>query len=241
MNCKYYKCENPTTSKKSDICKTHYHHEWRKANPDKLKAQAKRYYEGNKQKIAEYNKKYRKKNADSHRSYSRQYMAKNANNPVTQEHMTDALKERFFAKVDKTDTCWNWTSAKTAYKPKRIASDATKGYGFITINGRPFYAHRASWLMHKGPLVDGLVIDHLCNNTLCVNPDHLQQVTTRENTGRSPKYTGNGARYNWYSETCKRGHKRGIELKGKPCPECYRLKHPNTKMFKSSLDDEHGV
>lgn len=241
MNCKYYNCERPTTSKKSNICRNHYQYEWRKNNPEKLSEQLKRYQEKNSNRLLEYRKQYREKNKESHRAYIRHYMAMNANNPVTEEHMTDKVKERFFAKVDKTETCWNWTGARTAYRKKRIAAEATIGYGVITINGRPFYAHRASWLMHKGSLTQGLVIDHLCENTICVNPEHLQQVTNDENAKRSPKHTANGARYTWYAETCKRGHKRGIELKGKSCPECYKLRHPNSKKGRPSPNSEYSV
>jgi hypothetical protein len=229
MNCKYYKCDKPTRSAKSDICRTHYHYEWRKANPDKLRAQQKRYQEKHADRITAYRKEYNKKNKESINKNAKEFMARNAKNPVTQEHMTDSVKERFFAKVQKTDTCWNWTGAKTAYRPKRLVVDATPGYGVISINSRPFYAHRASWLMHKGPLVDGLVIDHLCENTLCVNPDHMQQVTNNENSQRSPRHTINGAKYSYHKELCKRGHKRGIEMKGKPCSQCQRERYLRQK------------
>lgn len=211
-------------SKSADICRTHYSAEWRKANPEKHKEQQKRYKEKHKEQLREYRKQYIEKNKESHRAYARYYMAKNSKNPVTQEHMTDKVKQRFFAKVKKTDTCWNWTGARSAYRPKRVIADATKGYGVININGRTFYAHRASWLMHKGPLIPGLVIDHLCENTLCVNPDHMQQVTSPENAQRSPKHSKNHGGYNYYKEFCKYGHKRGPELKGKPCPKCYKAK-----------------
>lgn len=219
MSCKYYKCERPTTSKKSDICRTHYQYEWRKANPDKLKGQLARYQAKNKERLAQYRREYREKNRESITKYQRHVMAKNAKNPVTEEHMTERVKERFFAKVEKTDTCWNWTGARTARRPERPQAPAKPGYGSININGRPFYAHRASWLMHNGPLIPGLVIDHLCENTLCVNPEHLQQVTNQENSMRSPRHSVNHGGYHKKTH-CKYGHDR----QGAPgvCPTCYK-------------------
>jgi hypothetical protein len=229
MNCKYYKCEKPSTSATSDICRSHYHYEWRKANPDKHKAQQKRYKAKHKERLDQYRREYVEKNRESIRKNAREYMARNSRNVVTEEHMTDKVKERFFAKVDKTDTCWNWTGARAAYRPKRKIAEATQGYGMLNINGRNFYAHRASWLMHKGPLIKGLVIDHLCENTLCVNPEHMQQVTNEENAQRSPKHSKNHGGYVYYKEFCKNGHKRGIEMKSKPCPECAKQRYLRRK------------
>lgn len=133
---------------------------------------------------------------EARRRYVRNFMAKHSKNEVTKEHFTDYKAELFWAKVDKTDTCWNWVGAKTASRPERPQAPASPGYGVFNINNRPFYAHRLSYLVHNGPLVDGLVIDHICNNTLCVNPDHLKQVTNRENTLRSPRHSVNAGTYN---------------------------------------------
>jgi hypothetical protein len=218
MNCTYYNCQREATTR-NNLCRTHYKAEWRKANPEKHKAEQRRYYQKHSERHKITRDAWRERNKEHLRNYSKQYMAKNSQNPVTEEHMTDRVKERFFVKVYKTDSCWNWTGAKTAWRPKRLHADATKGYGVININGRVFYAHRASWLMHKGPLIPGLVIDHLCENTLCVNPQHLQQVTNHENTTRSPKSTANGARY--LKSHCKNGHVRTDEMIGKSCFECY--------------------
>lgn len=77
---------------------------------------------------------------------------------------------RFWPKVDKTDNCWNWTAAKV-----------TDGYGVITIDGKHVMAHRFSYQIHKGPIPPGLVVDHMCHNPACVNPQHLQAVTHKQN------------------------------------------------------------
>jgi hypothetical protein len=83
------------------------------------------------------------------------------------------VSSRFFQRVDKTDGCWLWTGRKN-----------TKGYGRLTIDGRTTGAHRWSYEYHVGPIPEGLVIDHLCRNRGCVNPDHLEPVTQKENVRR---------------------------------------------------------
>jgi hypothetical protein len=84
---------------------------------------------------------------------------------------------RFFAKVVKTETCWNW-----------IAGVGDRGYGAFTTqrNGptRVTPAHRYCYEILVGPIPLGLVLDHLCRKPRCVNPAHLEPVTQAENTRR---------------------------------------------------------
>lgn len=100
----------------------------------------------------------------------------------------DSHEARFFAKVDVSGVCWEWTAATN-----------TRGYGVFGRGGRSAgnaYAHRWAWEFLVGPIPDGLTVDHLCRNTVCVNPDHLELVTLAENVRRAnPK-----------RETCERGH-----------------------------------
>lgn len=79
-------------------------------------------------------------------------------------------KERFWSKVDKSGSCWEWT----AYKDRH-------GYGQFHFDGRAVLSHRHSWEQHNGPIPDGLVIDHACHNPSCVNPDHLRLATVKQN------------------------------------------------------------
>lgn len=103
------------------------------------------------------------------------------------------LWDRFWEKVEKTETCWNWTAC-------------TNGrYGKIGRGGRgagSIYVHRLVYEWLVGPIPDGLTIDHLCNNSLCVNPDHLEPATQRDNNMRGNSVAAVNAR----KTHCKHGH-----------------------------------
>lgn len=79
--------------------------------------------------------------------------------------------------VEADGGCWQWVAARDRY-----------GYGRfkVAIDGakKQTGAHRASWLAYRGDIPDSLVIDHLCRNRACVNPDHMELVTNRLNTIR---------------------------------------------------------
>lgn len=67
--------------------------------------------------------------------------------------------------------CWLWVG-KIDYK----------GYGRVTFAGKYTGAHRAFWMTLRGPIPEGMVMDHICRSRSCVNPDHLRVVTVGENS-----------------------------------------------------------
>lgn len=64
-------------------------------------------------------------------------------------------------------------------------STLANGYGVIQYDGRTQYAHRVAYELHVGPIPEGLHIDHLCRNRVCINPAHLEPVTQAENNRRA--------------------------------------------------------
>ncbi len=101
------------------------------------------------------------------------------------------LAERFWAKVNKaTSGCWEWQAT------------LVNGYGVFWNGTRQIRAHRYAYELLKGKIPEGLTIDHLCRNRKCVNPDHLEVVTMRENVLRGVGITAKNAR----ATHCPKGH-----------------------------------
>lgn len=81
----------------------------------------------------------------------------------------EEARDRFFAKVNKTESCWFWTGV------------IKKGYGRIKINCKRYPTHRVSWLLAGHTIPEGHLIRHKCRNRHCVNPEHLETGTHKEN------------------------------------------------------------
>ena len=91
-----------------------------------------------------------------------------------------------------SDGCIVWTGATIP-----------TGYGQIVLGGTVVRAHRVAWVARNGSdIPDGLVIDHLCGNRSCVNVDHLQVVTQRENVLRGDTIIAAAAK----RTHCPQGH-----------------------------------
>lgn len=109
--------------------------------------------------------------------------------------------------------CWLW-----------IAS-VSSGYGYFQYAGKREPAHRVSYKLFRGSIPKGLQIDHLCRVRRCVNPEHLEAVTVRENVLRGNGPTARHAR----KTHCPRGHEFTPENtyiwsihKNRACKTCVR-------------------
>jgi hypothetical protein len=89
-------------------------------------------------------------------------------------------------------SCWTWTG-----------SIARNGYSKARINNRHVSGHRAFYEHYVGPIGPMLTLDHVCRNKRCVNPAHLEAVTSRENTMRAENSL---ARINADKTWCDSGH-----------------------------------
>lgn len=104
-------------------------------------------------------------------------------------------EQRFMAQIQAAESgCLLWTGAQNA--------PGDRGYGTFSVDGRRVYVHRFAYERAKGPIPKGLTVDHLCRTRLCVNPDHLEVVSMRDNTLRGNTIT---ARFAAVTH-CRQGH-----------------------------------
>lgn len=119
------------------------------------------------------------------------------------------ITNRFWAKVEKTQTCWLWTAAMNQY-----------GYGTFEKDGHTCLVHRVAYEWEKGSIPDGLEIDHLCQVHSCVNAHHLEAVTKLVNMQRGKQAC---------KTHCIHGHPlSGNNLRMRPhgrrgCRACHRI------------------
>ena len=139
---------------------------------------------------------------------------------------------RFLNKINDTKgVCWEWCGTKS-----------TDGYGMFFLNKKMRSAHRISYELFKDDIPQGLVIDHLCRNRKCVNPNHLDIVTNQENCIRG--LTGKINNHNKRKTQCPKGHKLEGDnllphiLKNygfRQCKTCHYQRESNSRKKKRGL------
>lgn len=84
-----------------------------------------------------------------------------------------SLEATFWRHVTKRDEgCWEWRGARSQF---------SQGYGHMRFEDRDYVGSRVSWEIHNGPIPDGLLVLHDCDNKICCNPAHLHLGTHADN------------------------------------------------------------
>lgn len=122
-------------------------------------------------------------------------------------------EDRFWPKVQKTETCWLWTGCRTA-----------RGYGRFMFNRRVQPAHRVSYQLLVGPIPEGTELDHLCRVKHCVRPEHLDPVPHQVNVQRGLAGQHTAIRYATRTH-CDKGHALTPDnllghVSGRQCRRC---------------------
>lgn len=140
-----------------------------------------------------------------------------------QESLPDELPRYMKRNIDPgPNGCWNWNRSKDS-----------DGYGWASYKDKTWLAHRLAYTFIKGDIPEGMCLDHLCRNRGCVNPSHLEPVTSYKNILRSPIGTAGrdsclkcGGPFEVVGDTCK-------QRRCKPCAAKWRKEYQ--KEYKRGL------
>lgn len=118
----------------------------------------------------------------------------------------ESIAVKFANRIQKTDTCWIWVGN---------INPAT-GYGRLFFE-KNLFAHRVSYELHQGPIPEGMVVCHKCDNPPCVNPEHLFLGTHADNV----------------NDKMSKGRWAGGSLPGE--------RHPNSKLTDEQVLEIRGL
>ena len=116
------------------------------------------------------------------------------------------MEQRFWAKVRKTEDCWEW-----------IAGKGGRGYGNFWYTGKTVNAHRFSYVLTYGEFDQSLQVCHTCDNPGCVNPEHLWLGTPKDNM----------------QDKMKKGRHVNPQILKTHCPHGHPYSDKNTYVYKN--------
>lgn len=127
--------------------------------------------------------------------------------------------------------CWEWNGFR--HPPRGMKHHGPDyGYGEMCYRGKGTRTHRLAWILTRGPIPNGMVVMHTCDNPPCCNPEHVRLGTQKENQQEMAR-KGRGRWQN--ASTCIHGHEYTPEntyLAHQPdgktkrhCKTCKRLRY----------------
>lgn len=141
-----------------------------------------------------------------------------------------SMTERFWRKVQKTDSCWLWTGSKS--REHGTINRGPRGAGIM-------YAHRFSYELHFGAIPEGMSVCHRCDVPLCVNPAHLFLGTHTDNMQDMTKKRRNGLTV--HPDSAPKGERHaGSKLTEAQVREIRRL-HAQGGMTYKQLGEMYGI